>query len=274
MREMRGIRGSTRVLAVLGDPVSHSLSPPMFNAAVTALGLDAAYVAVRATPVALPHVLRGFVAVGICGNITIPHKVAAGGLIVRLSNRAAELGAVNTFWSDDGRLHGDNTDVDGVFAAADAVAATSPWLVFGTGGSARAVAVAARELGVPIHVHSRHVARAAEFVAWAGGIDVDARVDEGAAAGTIVNTTPLGLTEEDPLPVPPERVAHTDAVIDMVYRPGETALCRLARGQQRRTTDGRIALVGQGAAAFRRFFPGSEPPIDIMAAAVASALKP
>lgn len=272
---MKRISGATRVLAVVGDPVAHSLSPNMFNAAVTALGLDAAYVAVRATASALPHVLRGFEAAGISGNVTLPHKVAAAGLIVRLSPRAAELGAVNTFWTHDGRLMGDNTDVDGVRAAAQAVAASDPWVVYGTGGSARAVAAAARDLGVRLLVRSRQPARAADFAAWATGIGAQAAVDpgNGAGAGTIVNTTPLGLSARDPSPVPEERVANADAVIDMVYAPGGTALCRLAWRLNRRATDGRTALVGQGAEAFRRFFPDTEPPIDVMTGALNHALS-
>ena len=99
------IRGSTRVLAVVGHPVAHSLSPEMHNAAFAALGLDAVYVAVDVDPSALPHVLRGFEAVGIGGNITVPHKLQAANLLFRktylrkiwtehqkgLRNRATEL---------------------------------------------------------------------------------------------------------------------------------------------------------------------------------------
>ena len=89
---------------VIGDPIAHSMSPAMYNAAFAALGLDAVYVPMRTDHSALPHVLRAFEAVGIAGNVTIPHKVAVARLLIRVTSLARDLEAVNTFWPEGGRL--------------------------------------------------------------------------------------------------------------------------------------------------------------------------
>ncbi len=259
---------------MVGDPVAHSLSPVMHNAAITALGLDAVYVAMRATPIGLPHVLRAFEAVGIAGNVTVPHKVGAAGLIVRLTDIARELGAVNTFWPDDGRLLGDNTDVAGVVDAVGRLEATGPWLVAGTGGSARAVSAAARQVGAAVLVRSRDPARAGDFVRWCEDRGVDARVDDGTTPGLAVNATPVGFTADQPYPIPPERLAGCRAALDLVYAPGMTAWSRWCGQQGMRVSDGRSVLVAQGALAFTRFFEGLSPPRALMAGAVEQALRP
>ena len=111
---MNQVKGSSRVLAVIGDPVEHSLSPIMHNAAITALGYDAVYVAMKTQAASVHQVLSAFEAVGIAGNVTIPHKMLVATMLIRVTSLAKELGCVNTFWSEDGRLVGDNTDVIGV----------------------------------------------------------------------------------------------------------------------------------------------------------------
>jgi shikimate dehydrogenase len=252
------------VLVVVGDPVAHSLSPTMHNAAIATLGLDAVYVAIPVSTMGLPHLMRGFAAANIAGNVTVPHKVAAAGLIVRLTDLAKELDAVNTFWSEEDRLVGDNTDVAGVLDALDRVGAEPPWLLAGTGGSARAVAAAARDTATPLLVRSRDAVRAREFVEFAGRLGVNARPDDGRSVGTAINATPVGLSPSDPLPVPLERLDGCKAALDLVYAPGETAWCRECRGRGMRVSDGRTVLVGQGLHAFRRFFPDVTPPREVM----------
>jgi shikimate dehydrogenase len=262
------------VLAVVGHPVAHSLSPEMHNAALAGLGLDAVYVAVDVEPSALPHVLRAFEAVGIAGNITVPHKIQSANLLFRKTEVATDLEAVNTFWADGNRLVGDNTDVAGVLDALDELDAAGPWLVAGTGGSARAVAAAARDAGVTLVVQSRDPRRAADFVTWAKRIGADAVEDDGRAIGTAINATPLGLGRGDPPPVAPERLDGCPVALDLVYARGQTAWCRMLRARGLRVADGRAVLVGQGAKAFQRFFPEVDPPREIMRAAVERALSP
>jgi len=262
------IRATSRVLTVIGDPIDHSLSPAMYNAAIAALGLDAVYVALRVEPAALAHVIRAFEAVGMSGNVTVPHKMPVASLLIRLTSIAKELGAVNTFWSEGGRLIGDNTDVQGVLDAVQALNVDGPWVVVGTGGAARAVAAAARAERESILVRSRDPDRAHEFVAWAKSLGVEARSDDGSAVGVVINASPLGLNEHDSHPVPDDRLARCRAVLDLVYRPGGTPWVRQCRERGMLVADGRNMLVGQGARAFERFFPGETAPREIMASAV------
>ncbi|MGD2136524.1 MAG: hypothetical protein PVF27_10200, partial [Gemmatimonadales bacterium] len=158
------IGARSRLLVLIGDPVEHSLSPAMHNAACAALGLDAVYVALRVEAAGVPHVIRAFEAAGVAGNVTVPHKLDVAHLLIRLTDAAKELDAVNVFWPDGGRLIGDNTDVRGVLDAVDALEGEGPWLLAGTGGAARAVAAAAREHGVQLLVRSRAADRARAFV--------------------------------------------------------------------------------------------------------------
>ena len=269
---MTRVGATSRVLAIVGDPVRHSLSPVMYNAAIGALGLDAIYVAIHADQAAIAHVVRAFEAVGVAGNVTVPHKVTVAQLLIRLTPLAKELGAVNTFWSDAGRLVGDNTDVPGVLDALDRVNAASPWVMAGTGGAARAVAAAARERGVSLGVRSRDASRGREFVTWARELGADAFIDDGRSMGTAINATPLGLRREDALPFPDGRVDGAKAALDLVYAPGETRWVGTCRRKGIRAADGRLMLVSQGTHAFQRFFPGTPAPWEIMAAAVNRAL--
>ena len=265
---MNRIRGSSRTLVVIGDPIAHSMSPSMYNAAFAALGIDAVYVPIRTDHLALPHVLRAFEAVGIAGNVTIPHKVAVARLLIRVTSLARDLEAVNTFWPEGGRLVGDNTDVRGLIDALQPLDAEGPWLVSGTGGAARAVAAAAREVGVPLLVRSRSQERAADFAAWARQLGADCRADDGSRVATAINATPAGLRPSDAIPFAHRSLDGCQTAFDLVYAPGETAWVRRCRQLGMRASDGRSMLVAQGAHAFQRFFPQTKPPIEVMAAAV------
>ncbi len=262
------------MLAILGDPVAHSLSPAMQNAAIAALGLDAVYVAFRVPTTALDDALDVLTALGVAGNITVPHKVPAAARLTTLTATARAVGAVNTFWSDDAGVHGDNTDVAGVLASVDHLEAAGPWIVCGTGGAARAVAVAAAQRDVRLLLRSRSADRAAAFAEWARGAGADAAVDDAADARTAINATPLGLHADDRAPLDLDHLDGVDAVLDLVYTRGETAWVRDARRRGLRALDGRAMLVGQGVAAFERFFPDHRAPHDIMRATVQRLLAP
>src|SRR2546428_9341099 len=162
----------TRLLTVIGDPVAHSLSPAMHNAACRALGLDAVYVALRVPAAALAPFLAAQAAIGGAGNVTVPHKAAVERSLARKTDVCARVGACNTFWTDDGSVVGDNTDVTGGIAALAKLGAIhrgEKWLVVGTGGSARATAVAAAERGASLFVRSRDDTRPRNFAPRADG---------------------------------------------------------------------------------------------------------
>jgi len=264
------ISGSTRVFALLGDPVAHSLSPTMQNAAFRALGLEAAYVPLRCRAGDLPDLLRVLVRAEGGGNVTVPHKEAAARAVQRGSDQVTALGACNTFWGEDGVIAGENTDVAGLVEALDRLdAPEGPWLVFGTGGGARAAVGAALRRGVGLAITSRSPDRRQAFVDWVGSLGGTIVPPE--SCRVVINATPLGLHFDDPLPPPPPR--GVEVALDMVYARGETQWVRAMRTKGLRASDGRAMLVGQGAAAFERWFPGVGAPTEIMRAAVDAALR-
>jgi shikimate dehydrogenase len=272
------ISAKTRLLTVIGDPVAHSLSPTMHNAAFRALGLDAVYVALRVDPESLSRVLATQAAIGGAGNVTVPHKEAVEGFVSRKTDVCTRVGACNTFWTEDGVLVGDNTDVFGVTAALAKVGATHKgerWLVVGTGGSARATAVAAADRAATLSVRSRDDSRAKAFAAWATGIGVATTVARGGPVevDVVINATPLGLAGHDPLPIDLNHIPGVQKALDLVYAPGETRWVHALRERGIEAMDGREMLVQQGAAAFERFFPGTTAPREVMRAAVQRALR-
>jgi shikimate dehydrogenase len=270
------IGASTRLLAILGDPVAQSLSPVMHNAAIRSLGLDAVYVALRAPGAALAEVLTALAAVGAAGNVTVPHKEAVERLVARKTDLCSRAGACNTYWTERGVLVGDNTDVAGIQAALNALGADGAerWLVLGTGGGARAALVAAREARAQVYVRSRDPQRAREFAAWGESRGARVQVADGPVeADVAVNATPLGLHESDPLPAEPGDLRDLRVGLDLVYARGETRWVRALRAAGVAAQDGREMLVRQGAAAFERFFPGARAPVEVMRAAVERALR-
>lgn len=264
--------GRTRVLALLGQPVAHSVSPAMHNAAIQALGLDAVYVPLPIAADAVPVVMETLAAAGGGGNITVPYKGIAAAAIGH--HHGAVPDACNTFWQDpDGTLAGDNTDVEGIAHALAHLGggAGDAWLCLGTGGTARALLAAARRAGAAVAVRSRDPRRAAAFEAIRDAAGV-AAVPAGTPVTAVINCTPLGLQPEDPPPLAIAELPAGAGVLDLVYTPGETRWVRAARAAGHVAADGREVLVRQGIAAFRRWFPEVEPPGEVMRAAVHRAL--
>lgn len=266
------IGGKTRVLAILGDPVAHSLSPAMHNAAFRALGLDAVYVALRVDPQSLPSLMRSLAQAGGGGNVTVPHKEIAASALTQPTRRVTELGACNTFWGNGAEVAGDNTDVDGVLAALDLLEAPpSAWLIAGTGGASRSAVAAAMTRGARIAIRSRDSNRRLGFERWAQG--QGATLVPANECEVLINATPLGLKPGDHLPLALDVAPHAQVAFDMVYSRGETAWIREMRQDGLRASDGRAMLVAQGAAAFKRWFPEEDPPVEVMRAAVNEALR-
>jgi shikimate dehydrogenase len=266
------VDANSRVFAILGSPVAHSLSPTMHNAAFRALGLEAVYVALRCSAADVGPLIQALCRAGGGGNVTVPHKEAAIATIDRPSGEMERVGACNTFWGEGTVVAGDNTDVDGVVAAlGELEAPTTAWLVAGTGGGARAVVGAAREMGAAVAVRSRSAERRRTFEEWVRSRGVV--VAEPGACEVLINTTPLGLVQTDHLPIALDEAPGACIALDMVYQRGETTWTRTMRHSGLRAADGRSMLVAQGAAAFRRWFPAETPPIEIMRAAVNDALR-
>jgi shikimate dehydrogenase len=266
------IDGSTRVFAILGDPVAHSLSPLMQNAAFHALGIRAAYVPIRCSATDVPGLIQALARSGGGGNVTVPHKEVAAGAVDVCLDLGRRVGACNTFWGEDGTSMGDNTDVHGLREALRELdAPEAPWLIAGTGGAARAAVLAAAHAGVAVAVTSRDQARQHAFEEWMASQNVP--VANPAECGVAINSTPLGLKAGDPLPIGLDVAPRAEVALDMVYAAGETQWVRAMRTRVRRAGDGRTMLVAQGAAAFQRWFPRRHAPLEIMRAAVNAALR-
>ena len=265
------ISGRTRVFAILGQPVDHSLSPVMQNAAFRALGLDAVYVPLACLPGQVAGAMTLLAAAGGGGNVTVPHKAEATAALSRPSRLVERVGAANTFWGESGEVLGENTDVAGVLAALDDLDPPhGAWLVAGSGGAARAVAAAAAERGVGIAVRSRDTGRRAAFEQWAEKLGVT--LVSARECRVLINATPLGLHAGDHLPISADEAPEASVALDLVYAPQSTAWVRAMKQQGLRASDGRAMLVAQGAAAFRHWFPAEDPPVEIMRAAVEDVL--
>ena len=247
-------------LVLIGHPVAHSLSPAMQNAALQAAGLSLDYEALNVPPGQLEIVARLLTEANAAGNVTVPYKEEFFALCMRSSPVAARVGAVNTFWTEDGELVGDNTDVGGFERAVELTfgppADHSRVAVLGAGGAAAAVLAAVeRWEGATATIisrsHERGRALAARFPDIAVAAEDLARGLEHATL--VVNATPVGL-HGDALPLDPAAIAtHTDA-FDLAYRRGETPWVIACRARGLRAADGREMLVEQGALAFERWF--------------------
>ena len=275
------ISGRTGLLALIGQPVGHSLSPRMHNASFAADGLDFVYVCLDVDPGDLPAAVRGMAALKLRGfNITMPHKRAMVGLVDELDEGARLSGAVNTVVIEGSRLHGYNTDGGGmVEACAEAGIEVSGRrvLLLGAGGAAASIAAALGGEGAgELRLVNRSVGPAEELSEKLGAAGVRqtrvypaGAIDEAAGdADVIVNATPLGMRDGDPLPVPEEYLREGRAVCDAVYRPGKaTPLVRRAREAGARVVAGERMLLYQGVLA-QRLWTGREPNVKAMSEAL------
>ncbi len=275
----RGITSSTRGFALLGDPVAHSSSPVIQNAAFQDMELDGVYLAFRAESAdELTAFMRGLARAGGGGNVTLPHKEKAATVLDHASPDVRRTGACNTFWGQDGQIHGDNTDVEG-FARALADFLGGPpeglkVLVLGAGGSARACLVALMDDGVKeVHLLNRTRDRARAVARRIGDERVrvlDERMEvAGKGYDLVVNTTSLGLEEGDDLPLELDLLDRAGAVVDLVYGGGTTPFVVSARDRGIRASDGSEMLVHQGAVSFERWWR-KKPSLDVMRSALRS----
>jgi shikimate dehydrogenase len=260
-------------LLLLGHPVSHSLSPAFQNAALEAARIPVRYEAIDVAGHDFDRVVESIRAEDTWGNVTVPHKERMHDACDVRTPLATRVGAVNTFWLDGtGKLVGDNTDVGGFTVAVVTLLGRAPRDltvgILGAGGTAAAVLAAVESWpGCYAHVYNRTPERARilceRFGTMAQPID-----DVGVAAGAdlVVNATPVGLRDDD-FPIDPMMIAPTSAVIDLVYRRGETAWVRALRRSRIRACDGMGMLIEQGALAFERWF-GIAPDRTVMSEAI------
>ena len=262
-----------RVFALLGDPVAHSLSPRLQNAAFAAAGVDATYRTIRVAPGELVRQLRALAEAGGGGNITAPYKQLAVQALDTAAEAVSRTGAVNTFWRGPGGVQGDNTDVAGfrdalVHHAIDL--AGRPVLLLGAGGAAAAVLAALLEAGSEVTIVNRSPERSQRLLAQLSAVN---RVRQAASPpaepfSAVINATSLGMQLADPLPLAIGRLPERAVVLDLVYTPGTTAWVRAARAAGHAAFDGTEMLLHQAAAAFSLWM-GRPAPLEVMRAALA-----
>jgi len=262
-------------LAVLGDPVAHSLSPALHTAALAERGIDARYRAVHVRADDLEAALADAAEAGVRGlNLTLPHKASAIDLCNYVSDEVHEIGATNTLVRHDTDWRAHNTDARGLALALQSwrgrrlSRSLGRVVVLGAGGAARAAVVCARALGARrIEVHARTPDRARwaeEFGAVVRPLDSTGPLD----ASLVLQCTPLGLDpDHDPSPVAVDALAHDAIAVDTTYADRPSAFLRDAAARRVESIDGRGMLVGQAALAFSMWF-GAQPPLETMARAI------
>lgn len=284
-RKEGSITGKTIICGLIGDPVEHSMSPIMQNAAFRALNLDYIYVPFKVNKEQLPAAIMGMRALNICGlNVTIPHKTAVLSLLDRVDNLASGIGAVNTIRNSGGILTGYNTDAEGFIRPLierGINISGRKALVIGSGGAAKAVAFALIEKGAKILVINRSQEKATELVKLLNlqfAVNTDALVlskDNLKAAVSsvemIVNTTSIGMGTNE-TPVPSQFLSKHLIVYDIVYNPLQTRLLREAEAIGASTISGADMLAWQGGLAFEKW-TGCKAPTELMKSEIYRALK-
>jgi len=274
------ISGETKICALIGDPVEHTMSPAMHNAAYRKLGLDYIYIPFRVKPEQLVPAVDGLRALNVSGfNVTIPHKVSIIPMLDGLDPLAEKIGAVNTVVNNDGELRGYNTDADG-FIRALLERGVEPGgkniVVLGAGGASRAITYNLAERGAHLTILNRQLE-----LDWAEDIAELIKEDFGRAvrvlelrdeylaealerADILVNATSVGMSPAgDESPVPAGLLKDSLIVFDIVYNPMTTRLLREAKAAGARTIGGIDMLAWQGALAFEKW-TGQSAPLDLM----------
>ena len=266
---------------LIGNPVSHSRSPQMHNAAFRALDIDAVYELWHTEIAEIPDRLASIRGAGMLGaNVTVPHKQAVMPWCDQLTEIARRAGAVNTIIPRDGMLIGDNTDVYGFARSVqEATRATIPGhaMLIGAGGAARAVIVALQEVGVPrLTIVNRTVSKARDLaveLAGSGAMDIDVvaldELDRSLPDGVdlLINSTAIGWHDGE-MPLAPAVLAtlmSNTLVVDLTYR--ETELLKVARAQGHPVLDGSGMLLYQGVRAFE-LWTGKTAPVEVMRTAL------
>ncbi|MGQ9641038.1 MAG: shikimate dehydrogenase [Candidatus Bathycorpusculaceae bacterium] len=281
------ISGKTQLCALIGDPVEHSLSPYIHNAAFKHLKLDFVYLAFKVSKENVKEALQGARALGTRGlNVTMPLKTAVIQHLDKLDPNTKKIGAVNTILNNDGTLTGYNTDGLGALEALRANGQNPEGkniLILGAGGAARAVAFALCEKASGMTILNRTQEKA-EILSEElsknfgkkikhGGFNEETLKREVKKADILVNATSAGMApQENETPVNMKLLHPNLTVFDLVYNPPETRLLREAKAIGAKTVDGICMLVYQGTLSFK-IWTGRKAPVDVMIKACQKGLR-
>lgn len=277
---MPQINGNTELFGIIGNPVRHSLSPAMHNAAFASLGMNRVYVPMPVNDVA--QAMSGLRGLGFRGaSVTVPHKEAVIPFLDELDPVADRIGAVNTLLlrhDREGRtiVQGFNTDwigANAALAAAHIELHGKRVVVAGAGGAAKAVGFGLIEAGAELVITNRTAESGQELARWLACEFIELDDLAWLTADVFINTTSVGMEPDtDGIIIPPGLLGKFSAVMDIVYAPLETRLLREAKTAGCRTVDGLAMLLHQGAEQFR-IWTGMAAPVQVMRAALEEALR-
>jgi shikimate dehydrogenase len=272
------ISGKTRVCGVIGDPIEHSLSPIIQNAAFCSLKLDFAYLAFKVSPAEVGNAVAGMRALGVVGlNVTMPHKEAVISHLDQIDENAKFLGAVNTIHNRDGKLFGYNTDGVGALTALKENGANPKGkrvLLLGCGGAARAIAYTLSKEADELVILNRTVSEAKELASLlkktlgkkvvAEELSADKIKAQIADSDILINATSVGMKPKaNQSLTKPEWLKPNLTVMDIVYNPMETKLVKDAKSAGAKVVNGLEMLIYQGAASFE-IWTKKQAPVKVM----------
>jgi len=281
------ISGKTKVCGVIGDPIEHTLSPIMHNAAFRALELDFAFLAFKVQATEVGNAISGMRALNIHGlNVTMPHKNAVIKFLDEIDPTAKTIASVNTILNKDGRLLGFNTDGVGALNALEQNSVTirgKKVLLLGAGGAAKAIAYTLSQESDEFVILNRTPKLAAELSAIlkqkfnkkikAGAFSPDLVKDNLADADVLINATSVGMKPNDnQTPILPQWLKPDLTVMDIVYNPLETKLAKNAKAAGAKIISGVEMLIYQGAASFE-IWTACQAPVEVMRKAALNHLQ-
>jgi len=282
-----GISGKTKVCAIIGDPVEHSLSPIIHNAAFKELGLNLVYVAFTVTTRELQTAILGAKSLGLWGlNVTMPHKNAVMNYLDEVDSTAKSIGAVNTVLNNNGRLIGYNTDGNGTMIALQengVYLKEKKLVLIGAGGTAKAIAYQAAQDVEELVILNRTPEKAkklAEMLKKSFGKKVKGAAlssevleEELETTDILVNATSVGMDPDvNSSPVPSSLLRRDLCVMDIVYNPLETRLAADAKSVGAKVVSGIEMLIYQGAVAFE-IWTNCLAPVEVMRKAALNELE-
>ena len=280
------VNGKTRVCAIIGDPVDHSLSPVMHNAAFKELGLNLVYVAFTVTTRELKTAILAAKSLGLRGlNVTMPHKHAVMNYLDEVDVTAKSIGAVNTVLCNQGKLIGYNTDGSGAMIALQengVYPEEKKLVLLGAGGAAKAIAYQAAQDVEELVILNRTPEKAKKLAeslksfgakVKGGTLSPEVLKTELSTADILVNATSMGMHPDiDSNPVPSDILRSDLCVMDIIYNPLETKLVADAKSAGAKVVSGIEMLIYQGAVAFE-IWTNCPAPVEVMRAAALNELK-
>ena len=279
----QSISGTTQIYGLIGDPVEHSFSPPMMNAAFSYMNLDACYLAFQVETKKVSEAIAGIRALNFAGvNVTVPHKRSVIPYLDEVSPLAKKIGAVNTISNVKGHLKGTNTDFSGFIRSLKKLNFSpkkKTIALLGSGGSARALVAGLADAGaLRVMLHNRTAERAeklvTEFSQYFPLTQLEAvslQTIHETPLDLLVNTTTVGMFSSD-LPVDLKKCRKINLLADIIYRPSQTSLLKQAEELGINAVNGIDMLLYQGCDAFT-FWTGKQAPEEVMRSQLLSLIE-